>query len=104
MLQGIIHRTKVAFVARDIYVAAKDLHNRHQALSGYLTHEDPEIAEQVQMYLASWDAAVLGFFDQHPDTLERMAVWMDLDKANGLLSAIRELYAEGDFLWGLLSE
>lgn len=104
MLQGIIQRVKAAFVARDIYVTAKDLHNRHQALSSYLTYEDPEDAEQAQMYLAEWDAKVLAFFDQHADTLDLMAVWFDLDEAARLLAEIRALHIEGEFLWSMLSE
>ncbi len=106
MLKGVIHRFKVAFTARDIYVAAHNLRNRQKALGHYMVHVNPEETDayQTQLHLAAWDADVLRFFNGHCDTLERMAVWPDLNEANRLLAQIQRLYAEGEILWVLLSE
>lgn len=102
MLETVAHRFKVAFKARDIYIAAHALKNRQGALGHHMVHADPE--GDTQTLMTDWDTDVSRFFTDHPDTLDRMAVWPDLDEAKRLLAQIQRLYAEGEMLWVLLSE
>jgi hypothetical protein len=97
------HRIKVGLKAADIYELAHKLRARQLALETQMIHDDPAEMDQVHRDLITWDRLVAEFFDKHPDTLEKEAVWMNLEVANDLLITLQDMYHTGDLLWAFLS-